>query len=171
MATEVARYTTEMINKNRSMGELNHPTTADVDLERACHLVTELYQKDDPNIWWGKSKILSTPSGKILESLIRDGIKNGVSSRALGKLEKDSEGIDNVTDMRLVAIDCVADPSYSDAFVNGILENKSWICDSDGRFHQVYDDLHEQLDTLPKKDLQNHITGTVIDFITKLKTI
>jgi len=171
MAKEVERYTVEMIKKNRAMGELNHPTTADVDLERACHMVVDLYQRDDDKIWWGKSKVLSTPCGKILESLIKDGVKNGVSSRALGKLEKGSDGIDNVTDMRLVAIDCVADPSYADAFVNGILENKAWICDKDGKFHEVYDQLHEKLDTLPTKDLQDHITSTVVDFLNKLKRI
>jgi len=171
MAKEVARYKSEMISKNRAMGELNHPTTADVDLERACHIVVDLYQKDDPSIWWGKSKILSTPTGKILESLIKDGVKNGVSSRALGKLEKGGDGVDNVTDMRLVAIDCVADPSYADAFVNGILENRTWICDQDGKFHPVYDQLQENLDTLPKKDLEKHVTTAVMDFLQKLKTI
>ena len=64
---EVQRYTEEMIKPGRAMGELNHPATADVDLGRACHMITELYEKD--NIFYGKSKVLSTPCGLIIRSL------------------------------------------------------------------------------------------------------
>ena len=73
MRSEATRYTEEMIKPGRAMGELNHPTTADVDLGRACHLVTELTQ--DGNVFYGKSKVLSTPSGLIVRSLINDGVK------------------------------------------------------------------------------------------------
>ena len=59
MNREVARYIKEMVGHGRAMGELNHPTNADVDLERACHMVTELNQ--DGKRWVGKSKVLSTP--------------------------------------------------------------------------------------------------------------
>ena len=83
---EVRRYTEEMIKTQRAMGELNHPTSADVDLERACHLVTEMYT--DGNVYVGKSKVLSTPCGLIVKSLINDGVKVGMSSRALGTLEE-----------------------------------------------------------------------------------
>lgn len=172
MEEEVKRYTADMINQQRAMGELNHPTSADVDLERACHVVTSLEQdSSDKNIWIGESKVLSTPCGKIVQSLITDGVKVGVSSRSLGKLNPGHDGINQVVDMRLVAIDCVADPSYSDAFVDGILENKTWICDSSGKFHQVYDTLKEGLDNLPKKDVNDYISSQVVDFITKLKNI
>ena len=70
---EAARYIEEMVTPGRAMGELNHPTTADVDLERACHMVTELTQ--DGNVFYGKSKVLSTPCGQIVRSLINDGVK------------------------------------------------------------------------------------------------
>ena len=121
MTREVNRYTKEFIGNNRAMGELNHPTSAEVDLERSCHLVTEL--KMDRNVAMGKSMVLSTPCGKILESLINDGVQVGVSSRALGKLIP-MEGIsetNKVQDMRLIAVDCVADPSYPKAFVKVFL--------------------------------------------------
>ena len=81
---EIARYKSDMINENRSMGELNHPTTAEVDLERACHIVTDIWQEG--NMFYGKSKVLSTPCGQIVKSLINDGVKVGMSSRALGQL-------------------------------------------------------------------------------------
>jgi hypothetical protein len=168
MDIEVKRYIDSMVDKSRAMGELNHPTSAEVDLERACHIVVELYQKDDPNIWFGKSKVLSTPCGKIVQSLIHDGVKVGVSSRSLGQLEKRNDGVNQVKDMRLVAIDCVADPSYTDAFVDGILESKTWVCEN-GKFVEVYEGLEQSLDTLPKKDVSDYLSHQIQDFINKIK--
>lgn len=168
MAEEVGRYKKTMVDENRAMGELNHPTSAEVDLERACHVVVDLYQKDDPTIWYGKSKILSTPCGKIVKALITDGVKVGVSSRSLGQLDKGADGTNKVRDMRLVAIDCVADPSYQDAFVDGILESKKWVCE-DGKFVEVYEGLESALETLPKKDLNDYLSNQIVDFINKIK--
>lgn len=168
MNREVERYIKEMVAQGRAMGELNHPTTADVDLERACHMVTELKQEGSKFI--GKSKVLSTPCGKIVESLIQDGVKVGMSTRSLGKLTEGTDGINKVGDMRLVAVDCVADPSCTDAFVNGILENKQWICNNDGKFVPVYERMEQQLSTLPKNSdqLKSYITEQIVQFINKL---
>ena len=115
---EVDRYIANMVRENRSMGELNHPTTAEVDLERACHMVTDIWQEG--NVFYGKSKVLSTPCGQIVSSLINDGVKVGMSSRALGQLTEESNGVNRVSDLKLVAVDCVSDPSCPKAFVNGI---------------------------------------------------
>lgn len=170
MTREVERYIKEMVGSGRAMGELNHPTNPDVDLGRACHMVTELRQEGKQFV--GKSKVLSTPCGKIVESLISDGVKVGMSTRSLGKLveEAGKDGINKVEDMRLVAIDCVADPSCSDAFVNGILENKQWICDSGGRFVPVYEDFENKLSKLPntQDQLQQYLTEQIKTFINKL---
>lgn len=155
MDKEVERYTMEMIGNQRAMGELNHPSTAEVDLERACHIVTEL--KKNGNEYIGKSKILSTPCGKIVENLIRDGVKVGMSTRSLGKLIEETGGINRVQDMKLVAIDCVADPSYTGAFVDGILESKQWVCDNSGNFCELYEDFENKISTLPRKDPNNII--------------
>ena len=78
--------------------------------------------------------VLSTPCGKILESLIKDGVKVGVSSRALGQLVpmEGKEDTNVVKNMKLIAIDAVADPSYPKAFVNGILESKQYVLAEDG---------------------------------------
>lgn len=168
MHREVDRYLKEMVSQGRAMGELNHPTNADVDLERACHMVTEL--KSDGNKFVGKSKVLSTPCGKIVESLISDGVKVGMSTRSLGKLVEENDGINKVSDMRLVAIDCVADPSCTDAFVNGILENKQWVCNNDGKFVEVYEKFQDGLATLPRHDdeLEAYLTEQIVNFIKKL---
>jgi hypothetical protein len=163
--TEVQRYLDEMVLPGRAMGELNHPSSADVNLERACHLVTELTEVDDYFI--GKAKVLSTPTGQILRSLINDGVKIGMSTRALGQL---SEGNDYniVENMHLVAIDAVADPSYPKAFVNGILESKTFVLDQDGGFEEMYEDFSKSISTLPKKDVDKFLRQQIIKFINSI---
>ena len=164
MVQEVTRYEKEMIKTARAMGELNHPTTAEVDLERACHIVTEM--KQDGNIFYGKSKVLQTPCGTIVKQLVTDGVRVGMSSRALGKIDQDTDSeIGHVTEMKLVAIDCVADPSYSDAFVNGILESKQWILNRSGEFEESFDKFEESLKTLPNRDVDEYFRNKFIEFI------
>jgi len=166
MQTEVTRYTNEMIKTGRAMGELNHPTTADVDLGRACHLVTEFTQEG--NVFYGKSKVLSTPTGLIVRSLINDGVKVGMSTRGLGQLVSESSGLNRVKDFRLVAVDCVADPSFSKAFVNGILESKQYVLTKDGSFEELYDSFETSISTLPRNNKDAYLRKMVIDFISKL---
>ena len=165
---EVNRYIENMVRENRSMGELNHPTTAEVDLERACHMVTDIWQEG--NIFYGKSKVLSTPCGQIVSSLINDGVKVGMSSRALGQLTEESNGVNRVSDLKLVAVDCVSDPSCPKAFVNGILESKQFILNSDGKFSETYDKFEESLETLPKKELDLYLREQVLEFLNKLSS-
>tara|TARA_R100001163_G_C5062452_1_gene199543 strand:- start:1031 stop:1696 length:666 start_codon:yes stop_codon:yes gene_type:complete len=162
LVREAARYNEEMVVPGRAMGELNHPTTADVDLERACHMVTELTQ--DGNIFVGKSKVLSTPCGQIVRSLINDGVKVGMSSRALGTLEEGSEH-NVVKNMKLVAIDCVADPSYPKAFVNGILESKQWVMVDNDKYEEVYENFEKSLQRLPKKEIDTFLRDRILSFI------
>ena len=162
---EVARYNEEMVKPGRAMGELNHPSTADVDLERACHIVTEMTQ--DGNVFYGKSKVLSTPCGKIVRALVNDGVKVGMSSRALGTLEEGREH-NTVKNMNLVAIDCVADPSYPKAFVNGILESKQWVLADNGKYEELYDKFENSVSSLPKKDIDKFLTERILNFINKL---
>jgi hypothetical protein len=159
---EVQRYTEEMIKPGRAMGELNHPATADVDLGRACHMITELYEQD--NIFYGKSKVLSTPCGLIIKSLINDGVKVGMSSRALGTLEE-GQGHNTVRNLKLVAVDCVADPSAPSAFVNGILESKTYVLEQDGSFEEVYENFQASISKLPKKDMDGYLKEQILKFI------
>jgi hypothetical protein len=167
MKREVDRYVDECVKKKRSFGELNHPTTADVALDKACHLVTDL--KFEGNVVMGKSKILSTPAGLIVQSLINDGCSLGVSSRSLGQLVEDKDGSNTVKDMRLIAVDCVADPSYPKAFVNGILESKQYVCNTDGSFCELYDSFEKDISTLPKNDVEHYLKEQVLKFLTGVK--
>lgn len=166
MTREVDRYSTEMIKTARAMGELNHPTTADVDLERACHIVTEMYR--DGNVFQGKSKVLTTPCGLIVRSLINDGVRVGMSSRALGQLVE-SNGKNVVKDMRLIAVDCVADPSFPKAFVNGILESKQWVLAADGKFEENYERFEKDISSLPRKEVDLFLRKIVLEFLNTIK--
>lgn len=168
MIKEVARYTQEMINEKRALGELNHPTSAEVNPEKACHMVTEL--KQNGNVFYGKSQVLSTPVGNIMRSLIMDGVKLGMSSRALGQLEE-KEDANYVKEMRLVAIDCVADPSFPKAFVNGILESKQYVVSQDGSFCETYEDLENGIKNLPRKDLDSYLKEQICSFLNKINRV
>jgi len=169
MDREINRYISEMVKTKRAMGELNHPTKAEVDLERACHLVVDL--RKEGNTYYGKSKVLSTPTGLIVKSLINDGVKVGMSSRALGKLSEQSNGINRVSEFRLVAVDCVADPSCPSAFVNGILESKQFVLREDGRLEEHYDRFSESLSSLPKKDVEAFLKEQILSFISKISRV
>jgi len=166
MVREVSRYDKEMIKEKRATGELNHPSSPEVNLERACHIVSEL--KQDGNLFYGKSKILSTPMGQIVKSLILDGVKLGVSSRALGRVDQ-KNGIGHVSDFRLVAIDVVADPSVPTAFVNGIMESKQWVLADNGEFEALYDQFEKNISTLPLKEKDSYLREQFIWFINELK--
>ena len=126
MKKEVARYSEEYVNKNRAFGELGHPDTPSINLDRVSHMIVGL--KEDGNQWIGKAKILDTPMGNIARSLIDGGGQLGVSSRGMGSL-KNVNGVNIVQDdfYLATAADIVADPSAPGAFVQGIMEGKEWM--------------------------------------------
>lgn len=135
---EVDRYIAESIQTKllSSCGELNHRDDPSVDPERISHRNLSLTLESKNFI--GKAKILSKqPCGKIVTGLIDEGLKLGVSSRAIGSLvEKD--GYSEVqNDLRLSTIDIVAEPSVSDAIVENIMESKEWDY-IDGKFVQLF---------------------------------
>lgn len=126
MKKEVHRYTEEYINKNRAFGELGHPDSPTINLDRVSHMIVGL--REDGNQWIGKAKILETPMGNIARQLIEGGAQLGVSSRGMGSL-KNVNGVNVVQpDFYLAtAADIVADPSAPGAFVQGIMEGKEWM--------------------------------------------
>ncbi len=126
MKKEVHRYTEEYINKNRAFGELGHPDTPTINLDRVAILITGLHE--DGTQWIGKAKVLDTPMGNIARKLVEGGACLGVSSRGMGSL-KQVNGVNVVQpDFYLAtAADIVADPSAPGAFVEGIMEGKEWM--------------------------------------------
>ena len=126
---EVQRYTEAHINSGRALGELGHPDGPTVNLDRVSHKIVSL--KESGTNFIGKAKILSTPMGKIAESLISEGVKLGVSSRGIGSLKQTREGINIVSDdfMLSTAADIVCGLLVPEAFVEGIMEGKDWVWD------------------------------------------
>ena len=142
---EVARYNREFINKNRAFGELGHPDGPTVNLERVSHMIKALYPEG--NNFIGEARVLDTPYGKIVKSLIDEGARLGVSSRGMGTL-RNIGGANVVSDdyYLATAADIVADPSAPDAFVEGIMEGKEWVWDNGILKEQEINELKLQTD-------------------------
>ena len=128
MEKEIERYQ-KIINEKRSLGELGHPPNPQVNLDKVSHLITSLRFEGTDVI--GKAKILDTPMGIIAKNLIENGVMLGVSTRGLGSLKLNKEGVNEVQDdFHLATVDIVADPSAPDAFVQGIYESAEWVCEN-----------------------------------------
>jgi len=124
---EVARYTKECIEGNCAYGELGHPTTPTVNLDRVSHMIKQF--RKEGNNYWGRAKLVDTPMGNIAKSLIDEGAKLGVSSRGLGTMRPHKNGYQVVSDDFKLAVgaDIVATPSAPDAFVQGVFEGAEWV--------------------------------------------
>jgi len=145
---EVARYNENHVMAGRALGELGHPDGPTVNLDRVSHKIVSL--KENGSNFIGKAKILSTPMGKIAESLIGEGVRLGVSSRGIGSLRPTRDGVNIVGDdfMLATAADIVADPSAPDAFVEGIMEGKEWVWDGGILREKYAQKTYKQINTL-----------------------
>jgi len=144
---EVSRYNKEYVEKKRAFGELGHPSGPTINLERVSHLITDL--KKDGDNFVGKAKIMESPYGQIVKGLINEGAQLGVSSRGMGSLKPNREGINEVQDDFYLATagDIVADPSAPDAFVNGIMEGVEWIWDNGVLRASEVEEVKESIET------------------------
>ena len=168
LRNEVNRYSEEFIKTNRALGELGHPDTPTLNLERVSHKIVSL--KEDGNTFYGKALILDTPYGQIVKNFIDNGVNLGVSSRAMGSVTMTREGYNLVQDdLRLAtAADIVADPSAPGAFVNGIMENKEWLF-VEGRYIEAdIDHAKRQIKQASKQQLESVALKLFENFIRKL---
>ena len=168
LSNEVKRYNEEYVKTNRALGELGHPDTPSINLERVSHKIVEL--TDNGESFIGKALILDTPYGQIVKNFMDSGVNLGVSSRGMGSLQPTKEGYNIVQDdFRLAtAADIVADPSAPGAFVNGIMENKEWLF-VEGRFVEVdIDNAKSQIKQASRKDIEQVAFNLFENFIRKL---
>jgi hypothetical protein len=120
LVREVRNYQ-KIVNEARALGELDHPEDSVVNLKNASHMVTKVWWDGDAVM--GKVKILDTPSGGILRSLVNSGVKLGISSRGLGSVHEDTSGNTVVEDdFQLICFDFVSEPSTPGAYM--VKENK-----------------------------------------------
>ena len=169
LAKEVGRYNESFVKKGRALGELGHPDGPTVNLDRVSHKIVSLDQKG--NNFIGKAQLLETPMGKIAKSLIAEGVTLGVSSRGVGSLKEDHNGVKVVgEDFQLAtAADIVADPSAPDAFVNGIMEGKEWVWEGGILREQLASKTKKSINTLVDQNrLEEHKLNLFNDFLSNL---
>jgi len=158
LAKEAARYNKEYIQKNKAYGELGHPQGPTINLERVSHMIKSLVPEGSNFI--GKAKVLDTPYGNIVKSLIDEGAQLGVSSRGMGTLKEKQGGAQEVQSdfMLSTAADIVADPSAPEAFVNGVMEGVEWVYDAASSSYsamQVVDEI-KKVGIKDAKKLEEH---------------
>jgi hypothetical protein len=168
LRNEVKRYNEEYIKTNRALGELGHPDTPSINLERVSHKIVSLVE--DGSTFYGKALILETPYGQIVKNFIDNDVSIGVSSRALGSVQQTREGYNLVQDdLKLAtAADIVADPSAPGAFVNGIMENKEWMF-VEGKFVEAdFDNAKKQIQRASSRQIEEVALKLFENYIRKL---
>ena len=166
---EVQRYNESCVDSGRAVGELGHPEGPTVNLDRVSHKIVSL--KENGSNFNGKAKLLNTPMGQIAQNLIDEGVKLGVSSRGLGTLAVNEDGIKVVSDdfMLATAADIVSDPSAPDAFVSGIMEGKDWVWDGGVVREQLAKKTYKTINTLvDNKQLEENKLGLFQNFLSNL---
>lgn len=148
LENEMKRYQKDFIETKRALGELGHPDGPQINGDRVSHLITDM--RREGNDFYGKAKILSTPMGEIVKSLLDEGVKIGVSTRGLGSVKAGRDGVMEVQkDFHLSTVDIVTDPSAPNAFVNGIMENVEYyydIASGNWRAQQAIESIQEEVE-------------------------
>ena len=154
MKKEVGRYMKEYVDSKRAFGELGHPEGPGINLDRVSHMIVSLTENGDNFI--GRAKIMDTPMGKIAKNLLDEGAKLGVSSRGMGSMVANKEGVNEVQgDFYLAtAADIVADPSAPDAFVRGIMENADWMFVNGSWTYEKIDETKKLIEQTSRKQLE-----------------
>jgi len=165
MEREVKRFNEEKISKGRAVGELDHPETPQINLERVSHVIESLVMQE--NLGMGVARLLDTPMGKIGKSLVKEGIILGMSSRGIGELEGEmvKDGFSMIT------VDLIFDPSSPSAFVESVVENKEWIL-KNGNYIEVaaVQKLQKRIDEkYDPKSMSSHVLGYMLDFLSDMK--
>jgi len=111
---EVENYG-KLVNDRRALGELDHPEDSVINLKNASHLVTKIWWQDKDVM--GKVKVLDTPSGKVLQELVKSGVSLGISSRGMGSVREDQNQTIVEDDFQLICFDFVSEPSTPGAFM------------------------------------------------------
>jgi len=158
--SEIAKATKsikERLDKGYSvLGEADHPDDLQVNLDRVSHMITDVYM--DGSNGMGKMKILPTPMGNIVKTLLESGVKLGVSTRGSGNVAESGE----VKDFEIVTVDIVANPSAPDAYPKAIYERVMM----SNRQRQIMD-VAEAVKYDPKA--QKYLQEEVLKFINNLK--
>ena len=111
---EMKNYS-KLVEDRRALGELDHPDDSVINLKNASHMMTEVWW--DGNSVMGKAKVLDTPSGKVLQELVKAGVSLGISSRGMGSVSESQGNTIVEDDFQLICFDFVSEPSTPGAFM------------------------------------------------------
>jgi hypothetical protein len=149
-------HVNETLRKGESvLGECDHPEELTINLDRVSHMITSMWM--DGNSGYGKLKILPTPMGNIIRTLIESDVKLGVSSRGSGNVNDRGE----VSDFEIITVDIVARPSAPNAYPKAVYEARM------GKRGSVIEDLAHAVTHDPKA--QKHLHKELLDWINNLK--
>jgi len=166
MEKSVANFQKDLISTSRAVGELNHPTSIDVNYNNACHLITTL--KQESNTWLGESNVLlGTTKGDLLAGLLNNGVRVGMSTRGVGNINEHKE----VDEYKLITVDVVHEPSGPGCFMEGILESKNFMINEHGDIVEIaYEKLAQELMNLPRhSDARSiQIAEAIRSFLTQI---
>jgi hypothetical protein len=150
----------EIIRKGETIwGEADHPEGLQINLDRVSHMITEMWQ-DGPN-GYGKLRIVPTPMGNIVRTLIECGGKLGVSSRGSGNV---NESNGEVSDFEIITVDIVARPSAPNAYPNAVYERKLYDI-YNSKYGSRVEDLAANVNTDPKA--QKYLKEEVLRWMDK----
>lgn len=157
VAEAVEKYVDEEINTGGGLGELQHPTDPTINLERVCHKCTSLTQ--DGKLWIGESIILTgTPSGDIVNSLLKHKARLGMSTRGFvsyvgGTTEEKEDAVNEVEKFIMICVDLVSNPSIGKYLDSAVLESKQYMIDKHGLVVEAaYNTLEDNISKLPRYD-------------------
>ena len=142
------------------VGELDHPTDSIIHFEKCSHVITKLWWEG--NNLMGEGEILNTPHGRILKSLISDGVRVGISSRGVGSGRNDENGILVIGESyKLITFDAVADPSTYNAFQKEVSGKKEHAIISNNFGKNVSKNESKCIDKITKEALLACLGGII----------
>lgn len=160
---EIKRYNEERIKTGSSRGECGHPDSPEINFDRISHIIESLVMEGNEGI--GVAKLIDTPCGRILETLVLEGQTIGMSTRGVGSLDGDIVKDDYL----MCAIDAVDTPSYSPAMMESILENKEWIIQGDKWVELAVSNLQKSVDKKYNSSDSQLIANYLTTFINQIK--
>lgn len=140
------------------LGELDHPSDLKINLDRVSHMINEMWM-DGPN-GYGKLKILPTPMGNLVRTMLESGVKLGVSSRGSGNVKEDGSG--EVSDFEIITVDIVAQPSAPGAYPTPVYEH---LMNQRGGYNSLR--IANEVRNDPKA--QVYLKESLLNIISKLK--
>jgi len=140
------------------LGEVDHPDGLNINLDRVSHMITEMWM-DGPN-GYGKLKILPTPMGQLVKTMLESSVKLGVSSRGSGNVSESGNG--EVSDFEIITVDVVAQPSAPGAYPTPIYEH---LMNTRGGYKAFQTSREVQGD----KQAQKYLKESLLDVISKLR--